>query len=62
MKKIEEVLSKENYKLLNHNKILAEQVAIAFQGLKTVTTYGNKFSKGISELTIDAMAKTEKNI
>ena len=52
MNKIEEVLSSENYKLLNHNQILAQQVAIAIEGLKALSTYGNKFSKEMSKATI----------
>ena len=50
----------ENKKLSKHNKILAEQISIATEGLEALVSIGD--IAGISKKTLEAMEKCEQEI
>ena len=51
----------EMKKLELHNRILAEQIDIAIQGLEVITSMGGSIDKAVAEQTINAMKDCEKN-
>ena len=50
----------ENKRLLRHNKVLAEQISIAVEGLEALISVGDV--AGIPKKTLEAMKKCEQEI
>ena len=55
------ILSQENVKLHNHNKILSMQVAIAIEGLKAVVEHCSDFPLNIAKKTLSEMEDCERS-